>query len=93
MFWNRRGTDSLGTFDDSDTYARRAQFDHELFASCVKKQRNGRSLRDIEALVVISADRLSRIERGAHPSIFTFARLCEWMEVNPCIFFYVSEEE
>lgn len=71
-------------------------FDYPLFAAAVYRQRRacGLSYRQLSEVVGISFSTLHRIEgaylRGKRVAVEvdTFARLCEWLQIEPREFFY-----
>ena len=67
-------------------------FDYALFRSAVSRARRdcGYSYRQLAEVVGVSFSTLHRIERAPEYAIEceTFARLCEWMRVEPREFFF-----
>ena len=49
----------------------------------LRARRGDRSLREVGRQTGVSAIALSRIERGATPSLTNFSRLCNWLDADP----------
>ena len=56
--------------------------DVEQLSSQLRYKRGNNSLRTISARTGISAATLSRIERGAAPSVDTYMRICDWLGIS-----------
>ena len=62
-------------------------FDSARLAKLVRANRGERSLRDVADSAGLSASSLSRIERGERPDLWSFLRLCDWLDMEPLEFF------
>jgi len=49
----------------------------------LRRRRAGRGIREVAKEIGVSAATLSRVERSNLPDLETFAKICEWMEVDP----------
>lgn len=58
------------------------EFNTEKFAEYVKRHRSKMSLRELGALIGVSAATLSRCERGNTPDVETLLKACKWMGVT-----------
>lgn len=55
----------------------------ESLGAAVRDKRSGRKLREAAAEVGISPATLMRVENGRVPDLGTFAKLCQWLELDP----------
>src|SRR5262245_57590476 len=55
---------------------------HQI-AGLLREKRGDRGIREVAREVGISPATLSRVERGFLPDLGTFARICQWLNVNP----------
>lgn len=55
----------------------------ESLGAAVRVKRSGRKLREVAAEVGISPATLMRVENGRVPDLGTFAKLCQWLELDP----------
>ena len=49
----------------------------------LRREREPRGVREVAEEIGISPATLSRVERGYVPDLGTFAKVCEWMGVDP----------
>jgi len=49
----------------------------------LRSRRADRGIREVAKEVGVSAATLSRVERGKLPDLETFAKVCEWLEIDP----------
>ena len=49
----------------------------------LRRRREPRGVREVAEEIGISPATLSRIERGYVPDLGTFAKVCDWMDVDP----------
>jgi len=47
------------------------------------EKRGGKGVRETAKEIGISSATLSRVERGHHPDLETFKKICKWLEVDP----------
>ena len=55
----------------------------EVLGQKLRLERGGRGIREIAREIGVSAATLSRVERGNLPDLETFAKLCEWLKIDP----------
>ena len=55
----------------------------EELGKLITRRRQGRGLRAAAAEAGVSHATLSRVENGHMPDLMTFARICQWLEVDP----------
>jgi transcriptional regulator with XRE-family HTH domain len=65
-----------------------SDIDTDALAKAIFEKRSGgnrrtpeKALREIAAIIGVSAPTLSRIERGAMPDLATYVKICEWLKV------------
>lgn len=49
----------------------------------LRRRRQDRGVRDVAKEIGISPATLSRVERGYLPDLETFAKICDWMKIDP----------
>lgn len=49
----------------------------------LRDRRGERGIREVASEIGISSATLSRVERGKLPDLETFAKICEWLDVDP----------
>jgi transcriptional regulator with XRE-family HTH domain len=55
----------------------------EELGKLITRKRQGRGIRAAAAEAGVSHATLSRVENGHMPDLMTFARICQWLEVDP----------
>jgi len=55
----------------------------ESLGAMVKGRRGDKKLRETAKLIGIGPATLMRVESGHMPDLTTFAKLCQWLEVDP----------
>jgi DNA-binding Xre family transcriptional regulator len=55
----------------------------EQLGPMLKKQRGSVGVRAAAKEIGISAATLSRVESGKQPDLATFAKICDWLEIDP----------
>lgn len=53
------------------------------FAAQLRKQRGARGIRETALVIGISSATLSRVENGKLPDLQTFAKICDWLGIDP----------
>jgi transcriptional regulator with XRE-family HTH domain len=54
----------------------------EELGTLITRKRQGRGVRAAAAEAGVSHSTLSRVENGHMPDLLTFARICQWLEVD-----------
>lgn len=62
-------------------------------AELVRERRGALGVRAAAAEVGISHATFSRIENGHMPDLETFAKLCEWLEIDPAQYLGIGKEK
>ncbi|MEZ4650946.1 MAG: helix-turn-helix transcriptional regulator [Candidatus Eisenbacteria bacterium] len=65
----------------------------ESLGAAVRKSRGDRGLRDVAKEIGISPATLMRVENGRVPDLATFAKLCQWLGVDPGDYLGIPRKE
>ncbi|MCI0724487.1 MAG: helix-turn-helix transcriptional regulator [Acidobacteria bacterium] len=58
----------------------------------VRDKRGDRGIREVASTIGVSPATLSRVERGKLPDLETFAKICDWLKVDPAEMLQVKTE-
>lgn len=59
----------------------------------VREKRSARKLREVAKEIGISPATLMRVENGRVPDLVTFGKLCQWLNVDPGVYFALPESD